>query len=150
MTKVSIVIINASLHGDSESSNTALLLRMAEKDLSHRNALVTMINPELVQFEFANGKSQSIHMLNTNNVLDSLNAADGLIVGTGTYWGQGSSTLQKFLEDATPSEGTDAWLGKPAGIIVSEHSSGGQSVLSNLVLTLSNFGCVIPPQGGMV
>lgn len=151
MHKPTIVLINGSLHGDSEKSNTLTLLRMAEKELSRRGAKTILISPELVTYQLNGLKAaDSIYVLNVEKTLAALGKADGAIFGTGTHWGQSSSTLQKFIEDATPSEGTKIWLGKPVGIIVSEHSTGGQSVASTLVATLSNYGAFIVPQGWMV
>jgi multimeric flavodoxin WrbA len=147
----SILIVNASLHGNSENSNTLVLLKLAEKELLRRGAKVTLVSPELVKFRLDKSeKDQSMYVLNTDEVISSLEAADGLLIGTGTHWGQSSSTLQKFVEDATPSEGTKAWLGKPVGIIASEHSTGGQTVASNLAATISNYGGFVVPQGWMV
>ena len=149
MRKPHIVLINGSLHGDSANSNTFVLLQLAKRSLLGRGASVNLISPERINFKDSSG-SQSMHVLNFDKVMKALEEADGLIVGTGTHWGQSSSVLQKLLEDAAATEGAKAWLGKPTGIIVSEHSTGGQAVLSNLMLTLSNFGCMIVPQGGMV
>lgn len=146
-----IVMINGSLHGGPEASNTLCLLRLAEKELLNGGADTILVEPKRLECIIRDSTfTASTYYLEPSRVLPQIEAADGLIVATGTYWGQGGSTLQRFFEEATPSEGTDVWLGKPAAIIVSEHSSGGQVVLSNLMLTLSNFGCVIPPQGGMV
>ena len=58
--------------------------------------------------------------------------------------------LQKFLEDATPAEGTKLWLGKPAAVVVSEHSVGGKGVLSRLQGVLVTLGCTLPPMSGLV
>jgi multimeric flavodoxin WrbA len=83
-------------------------------------------------------------------VLDQIEGADGLLIGTGTYWGQSSSTLQRFWEDATPSEGSRAWLGLPTAVVVSEHSTGGQSVAQALAATVAAFGGFVVPQGWLV
>ena len=76
--------------------------------------------------------------------------ADAVVIATGTHWDSWSSALQRFLEDATPSEGSALWLGKPAAIIVTEHSTGGKGVLSRLQGVLVTFGCTIPPLSGLV
>lgn len=151
MANLLIALINGSLHGDSDQSNTLLLLQHAKQELLRRGAEVTLLNPESMGVTSDNsGNRVPIFALKTSRVLEAIKSAHGLIIGSGTYWGSAGSTLQRFLEEATPSEGTATWLGKPAGIIISEHSSGGQLVLANLMLTLSNFGCVLPPQCGMV
>lgn len=80
----------------------------------------------------------------------ALSEADGFVFVTGTYWDGWSSHLQRFLEEATPSEATPLWLGKPAAVWVTGHSVGGKAVLSRLQGVLSTFGCAIPPMTGLV
>jgi multimeric flavodoxin WrbA len=146
-----VVIINASLHGELDNSNTVMLLRYAEKQFLKLGVEVVFISPEQIKFKSQDSNlEQSIHVLPTNKIMTALEQADGIVVGTGTYWGQSSSVLQKFIEDVTMSEGSSAWLGKPMGLIVGEHSTGGQTVLCNLMLTFSNYGCIIPPQSSIV
>lgn len=81
---------------------------------------------------------------------EALAAADALVIATGTYWDSWSSLLQQFLEEATPSEGTPLWLGKPVAVLVTAHSVGGKGVLSRLQGVLATFGAQIPPMGGLV
>lgn len=80
----------------------------------------------------------------------TLARASGFVFVTGTYWDGWSSHLQRFLEEATPSEATALWLGKPAAIWVTAHSVGGKGVLSRLAGVLSSLGCSIPPMSGLV
>lgn len=79
-----------------------------------------------------------------------LEQAEGFIFVTGTYWDSWGSPLQTFLENVTPLEGGEAFLGKPAVVLVLNHSVGGKGVLSRLQGVLSTMGCVIPPMSGMV
>jgi chromate reductase len=79
-----------------------------------------------------------------------LACASGFVFVTGTYWDGWSSHLQRFLEEATPTEATSLWLGKPAAVWVTGHSVGGKGVLSRLQGVLGTFGCAIPPMGGLV
>ena len=80
----------------------------------------------------------------------ALRAADAFVFATGTHWDSWSSALQKFLEDATPAEASELWLGKPAAVLVTEHSVGGKAVLSRLQGVLVSLGCAIPPLSGLV
>lgn len=80
----------------------------------------------------------------------ALARASGFVFVTGTYWDGWSSHLQRFLEEATPSEASPLWLGKPAAVWVTAHSVGGKGVLSRLTGVLSSFGCAIPPMSGLV
>lgn len=79
-----------------------------------------------------------------------LRAADAFVFATGTHWDSWSSALQKFLEDATPAEASELWLGKPAAVLVTEHSVGGKAVLSRLQGVLVTLGCSLPPLSGLV
>jgi chromate reductase len=79
----------------------------------------------------------------------SLRAADGLLVGSGTYWSSWGSPLQRFFELMTTYEATDVFLGKPAAVIVTMDSTGGSEVAARLVATLACFGCSTPPFGWM-
>ncbi|HVW30161.1 MAG TPA: NAD(P)H-dependent oxidoreductase [Polyangiaceae bacterium] len=78
-----------------------------------------------------------------------LRAADGLLVGTGTYWGSWGSPLQQFLELMTPYEATDVFLGKPASVLVTMDSTAGSEVASRLASTFVCLGCWTPPFGWM-
>ncbi|HEX4337102.1 MAG TPA: NAD(P)H-dependent oxidoreductase [Polyangiaceae bacterium] len=78
-----------------------------------------------------------------------LRAADGFLVGTGTYWGSWGSPLQQFLELMTPYEATEVFLGKPASVVVTMDSTGGSEVAARLASTFVCFGCSTPPFGWM-
>lgn len=86
----------------------------------------------------------------TSRALERMRDAQAYIFVTGTYWDSWGSPLQKFLEEATASEGTPLWLGKPAGVIVGAHSVGAKGVLSRLQGVLNTYGCLIPPMSGAV
>lgn len=81
---------------------------------------------------------------------DAIARADAIVIATGTYWDGFSSHLQRFFEEATETEGTDLWLGKPIACLVSAHSAGGKAVLSRLQGVLVTLGASIPPMGGLV
>lgn len=133
-----ILLINASLAGD--AGNTSVFLAEA-RSLLARRARVTVVTLA----GDAPGEPRDFAALRP-----LLAEADGFLFGTGTHWDSWSSVLQKFLEDATPAEGTALWLGKPAAVVVSEHSVGGKAVLSRLQGVLVTLGCMIPPMGGLV
>lgn len=136
-----ILLLNASLAGD--SGNTAVLLAEARRLLARRaraTALTLAATPP------ASGAAPFAF----DAIRPQLAAADAFLFGTGTHWDSWSSVLQKFLEDATPAEGTALWLGKPAAVVVSEHSVGGKGVLSRLQGVLVTLGCMVPPMSGLV
>ncbi len=128
-----ILAIDGAL-GGRDGNTAALLARMADV-LADRASVATV--------SLADAPGFAAHAA-------ALAAADAIVVGTGTYWDSWSSLLQRFLEEATPSEGTALWLGKPAAVLVTAHSVGGKGVLSRLQGVLSTLGCVIPPMSGVV
>jgi chromate reductase len=129
---VRILILNAALAGDGGS--TAVALAQLGRSLVRR-AEVRRVT--LATHPFA-------------DIRDELARADGFVFGTGTHWDSWSSVLQRFLEDATETEGTALWLGKPAACVVTEHSVGGKGVLSRLQGVLVTLGCTLPPMSGLV
>jgi chromate reductase len=135
--RIRLLLLNASLGG--EKGNSAILLTRASQFLSRR-ATVEILTLERTARPLARNPQ----------LLAALTRADGFLLGTGTHWDSWSSVLQKFLEDATPTEGTALWLGKPAAVVVSEHSVGGKGVLSRLQGVLVTLGCSIPPMSGLV
>jgi chromate reductase len=83
-------------------------------------------------------------------LLAALERAERLVFVSGTYWGGFSSLLQQAFEELTPSETSEAWLGKPAAVLVTAHQVGAQSVLFRLQGVLVTFGCLVPPLSGVV
>ncbi len=142
-----LLLLNASLAGD--AGNTAVLLAHARRHLARR-ATVESLTLASLPFSDQTSVSGSQPSALGSELLSSLQRADGLLIGTGTHWDSWSSVLQKFLEDATPHEGTALWLGKPAAVVVSEHSVGGKGVLSRLQGVLVTLGCTLPPMSGLV
>ncbi len=130
-----ILLLDASLAG--ATGNSARLLSLLAPRLSpHADLVAASLSGERAA-GFA-----SLEPL--------LRSADGFVFATGTHWDSWSSPLQKFLEDATPAEATDLWLGKPAAVLVTEHSVGGKAVLSRLQGVLITLGCLLPPLSGLV
>jgi NAD(P)H-dependent FMN reductase len=128
-----ILLLNASLNG--KEGNSAVLLAEAQSLLAvHADVQLATLatHSDLAQLHPA------------------FAAADGFVLATGTHWDSWSSVLQKFLEDATPVEGTALLLGKPAAVLITEHSTGGKGVLSRLQGVLVTLGCSIPPMSGLV
>lgn len=134
-----LLLLNASLAGD--AGNTAGLLARAHRLLARR---ATVESLTLASLAVAASASDSPPAALHPQLLTALSRANGFLLGTGTHWDSWSSVLQTFLEDATPHEGTALWLGKPAAVVVSEHSTGGKGVLSRLQGVLVTLGCTLP------
>ncbi len=125
-----VLLLNAGLGGNTEQ----LLLHLSE-ELSQRGATCNLF---------------ALTRENRAEALNLLAKAEALVIGTGTYWDSWSSLLQAFLEQATSTEGSPLWLGKPCAVIVTMHAVGGKGVLSRLQGVLNTFGCLIPPMSGLV
>lgn len=130
-----LLLLNAALAGP--EGNSAVALAALARHLAPHADLTTAA--------LAGPAAATFATLET-----ALRAADGFVIATGTHWDSWSSPLQRFLEDATPAEGTALWLGKPVAAIVTEHSTGGKGVLSRLQGVLVTLGCQIPPMSGVV
>lgn len=128
-----VLVLNGALGGG--AGNTAVMLRRATRALGER--------AEVDVCTLADEPDASA-------ALARVATADALLVATGVYWDSWGSPLQRFFEEATPTEGTATWLGKPAGALVTMHSVGGKAVLSRLMGVLNTLGAYVPPMGGMV
>lgn len=127
------MLLDASLGG--ATGNTGQLLAAVQRRLARRARVTLLRLAEQPAWP---------------TVVAAITAADGLVIGTGTHWDSWSSHLQRFLEEATPHEGTALWLGKPVAVVVSEHSVGGKGVLSRLQGVLVTLGGTLPPMSGLV
>lgn len=130
---LNLLLVDGSVHGS--SGNTSAFLDIAEETLSKSCNI---------------SRLQLIGSPQRSEILQQLEAADGFLFGTGTYWDSWGSPLQKFLEEVTDTEGTALWLGKPAAVIVTMYAVGGKGILSRLQGVLNTFGALIPPMSGIV
>lgn len=160
-----LLLLDASLAGP--AGNTAVLLARARRLLARRATveLLSLATPPLPASDSGLSAPPSqppppsqlppspppapLSTLHPQ-LLPALRRADAFLLGTGTHWDSWSSVLQRFLEAATPHEGTALWLGKPAAVVVTEHSTGGKGVLSRLQGVLVTLGCTLPPMSGLV
>lgn len=143
-----ILILNAALAGG--EGNTAVALEKLRRALARGGKVevrvVVFSGDDAMRGKGVNGGEAKRFA----EVKGDLAWAEGFAIGTGTHWDSWSSVLQRFLEEATESEGTKLWLGKPAACVVTEHSVGGKGVLSRLQGVLVTLGCMVPPMSGVV
>ncbi len=133
MGRPPILFVNGALGG--AEGNSAALLDLAARHLAPR--------AEVSRIDLSVEEGFATHA-------EAVGRAQGFVFATGTYWDSWGSPLQRFLEEATPTEGSDLWLGKPVAVLVTEHSVGGKGVLSRLQGVLSTFGLLLPPMAGLV
>ena len=130
----SILILNGSITGN----------------LGNTQTLINLVQEKLVKSEVIHLKDFIEKKISLNDLKLKIKNADGFIFTSGTYWDSWGSPLQFFLEAATEFEGSDIFVGKPAGVIITMHAVGGKSVLSRLQGVLNTMGMMIPPMSGMV
>lgn len=141
---MSILILNASPNG--RKSNCQVLIQKVISEMKQKSSLWGDSVP-IQTLHLAECKWTSIEK---KKLFAQLKKAKAFIFVTGTYWDSWGSPLQVFLENVTELEGSPAFLGKPAAVLVLNHSVGGKGVLSRLQGVLSTLGCLIPPMSGMV
>lgn len=129
--KHTIAIINGSLGG--RTGNTHNLIKKIRKTINK-------IDPEI--------RVKIIHLhpgFNWPHVRKIIRTSDGFVFCSGTYWQSWGSPMQQLFEKMTEIEGKKHLLGKPAGVVVTMHSVGGQEVASRIQGVLCSLGCVLPP-----
>ena len=133
-----ILILNGSL--GSNTGNTEFLIECIQSKIKYFKVLTEVIHLK----EFLE-KDNFLLELKTK-----IQAADGFVFTSGTYWDSWGSPMQLFLEASTVFEGSELLLGKPAAVIITMHSVGGKGVLSRLQGVLNTMGIMIPPMTGIV
>lgn len=131
MKRKKLLVLNGSIKGS--QGNCGKLIKSLKKNYA-----------SFFQINVSHLKTDSRQQI-TKKLLN----ADALLFVTGTYWESWGSPMQKFFEDFTDLEATDAFVGKPAGFVVLCHSVGGKSVLSRMQANVNLFGCLLPPFCGM-
>lgn len=71
--------------------------------------------------------------------------ADGLILGSPTYWYNVSGIMKNFIDRLTALEESDLLKGKIGGAIVTAVNTGGEEVSGYLLTVLNEMGFFIPP-----
>lgn len=138
-----ILVLNGSPSGQKGNCHV-LIQKLTQKMKRHSNwqkkGAIKII--PLAEHKWSKGTQKSLFA--------DLDQAKGFIFVTGTYWDSWGSPLQTFLENVTELEGSTTFMGKPAVVLVLNHSVGGKGVLSRLQGVLSTMGCLIPPMSGFV
>lgn len=127
-----VLIINGSIRG--AVGNTAFYLRQTASLLADR--------AETLILNLAESDIQEAVRLTCE--------ADAVIFGTGTYWDNWGSPFQEYLEFLADLEGADRLVGKPAGVVVTMDSAGGEGLLFRLQGVLLSLGFLVPPFSGLV
>lgn len=131
-----ILIINGSLRGT--AGNSEVVAKQA------KNVLVNDLRQEVHQLTLSDPPPM------IRDVYNMLVDADGILVITGVYWNNWSSSLQRFIEVTTAFENTPAFFGKPVACAVTMDSVGGIEVAARLQAVFGGLGCWSPPCSSIV
>jgi chromate reductase len=126
-----ILIINGSLRGE-EGDGYRLALKALEYAKQHEGVHAKI-------FSLASQQSSA------KELYELLEAADGFVVISGTYWNNISSLLQHFAEVCTAFENSPAFFGKPITALVTMDSVGGVEVANKIHHIFQGLGCWSPP-----
>lgn len=140
---MSILILNGSPTG--KKGNGSVLIKKLREQMQNYPEWANKDTVTIIHLAETVGSVAGV-----KKIVAQIKKANGFIFVTGTYWDSWGSPLQILLEKITDLEGSSAFLGKPAMVLVLNHSVGGKGVLSRLQGVLSSLGCLIPPMSGLV
>jgi multimeric flavodoxin WrbA len=130
---------------------TAHRLESIGKELGDLGVNVKTIHLAKEKLTFCDGVQTPKRRADIKRLLTKLEAADGLIFGTPTYWFNMSALMKNLLERLTVTE--DGWTleGKVAGFVGtgSKHEDGAMIALSSIAATVDHLGMVTFPYSMM-
>lgn len=130
-----ILILNGSVRA--MGGNTSQMLQIATRQLQKTHTTKTLHLAEQASLQI-------------EDLVADFMWADGFVLGTGTYWNNHSSCMQRLIEVMTPHEGTEIFLNKPVVVMVTMDSVGGIDVAARLLTTFNLLGCRIPQMATVV
>jgi multimeric flavodoxin WrbA len=137
---MNVLIVNGSLGGS--EGNSYELAKLFVPQLTYHGAQVEILN--------LNPKVGEVCMPDLASLESQLTWADAFVFVSGTYWSSWGSPMQMFIEHLTNFETSPLILGKPASVLITMHSVGGQEVMFRLQGVLASMGFLIPPLSSMV
>lgn len=124
-----ILTLNGSLNGSAGS--TDVCLSIVEDTVRSCKLNVQRVN--------------LVERVNLSAIVDYIERAKGIVFGTGSYWDSWGSPMQKLFEDLAGLDSTEILFGKPAAVVVTEHSTGGKCVFNRTLGVLNTMGMWVPP-----
>jgi multimeric flavodoxin WrbA len=88
--------------------------------------------------------------LPVDKVLAKARSAKAIVCVSGTHWGEPSSVLSEFLDNAHAHRHRSVFKGKPAGVIVSQQSVNGYFVEQSIQRSLKQLGASVSQNRSMV
>ncbi len=140
---IRILVINAS---PKIRGNTGDLLEIFKREVKDLGEKIDTLDIYKEKIRPVSGKLGQKLRKNYPRFLKKVIEADGIIIGTPTYWFNVPGQLKNFIDQLTTLEENGFLLeGKVAGFIVYAPQGGSTNVLSCLALTASHMGMVLPP-----
>jgi hypothetical protein len=135
-----VVLVNGSLHGDSELSNSLSLLHMAANEVVRQGGVPVIVSPDKVRI---NGTKTDRFVLPLEKIYDAMKQKPkAVMIFTGTHWGQASSVLSEALEGLVHTANSPIWKDVRFGAVVSQIANNGYGVANSLVDSMAELGCV--------
>jgi multimeric flavodoxin WrbA len=150
MAELSALMLNCTLKGSPEVSNTeALLDRVAEilDGLDCESEIVRVVDHRIpfgVESDLGEGDEWPA-------ILAKIIAADILIIGTSIWFGVRSSVCQMVIErlDGTYNDTNDSGqyplYNTVAGVVVTGNEDGAHDAAGTTLFNLGHLGCTVPP-----
>jgi multimeric flavodoxin WrbA len=145
------LILNATLKGSPETSNTEALARVLMAQLEAEGVSTDMVR--LVDLDIKPGvKTDEGPGDAWPGIYEKIYAADILVIATPTWLGQMSSVAKRALErmDAilseTDDEGRSIVMGKVAGVVVTGNEDGAHHIVATVSQALIDIGYTVPGQ----
>ena len=147
-----VLFVNASPR---KGGRTAKYLKEVEKGAKKEGAKTQFLN--LIDFKilpclgcYSTSKKSCVFPCKIKDDMEKiypiLLKANGIVIGSPSYWFSVSGQLKNFIDRLTSLENNgDLLEGKIFAAISSAEDSGGEEVTHYLISTFNEMGCIIPP-----
>ncbi|GEK88250.1 Multimeric flavodoxin WrbA [Alkalibacterium putridalgicola] len=144
------VVLNCSLKGNGETSNTRALIDEVVKVFDKKKVETKIFRladhniPAAISTDVGEGDEWP-------EIFEAIKAADILIIGTPIWLGEKSSIATKAIErlyggsSLTNDKGQAIYYNKVGGAVVTGNEDGGKNASRSIIYSLSHIGFTIPP-----
>jgi multimeric flavodoxin WrbA len=151
MEMLKVLVLNASLKHEPETSNTEEVAELVLEKMRQHGAIdVTVIRladkniPVGLKYKMSGDDEWPA-------IVEQIKKADIFIIATPIWWGGRSSLTQRIIErmdafdEDVLSGGRAVLLNKVAGIVITGSEDGAQAVMASIMSTLSFLNFTLPP-----
>lgn len=144
------LILNCTLKGTDETSNTAALLQEAVRILEEEDVETETIRPS--EYQIAHGVTPDAGNGDQwPEIYKKVKDANILIIGTPIWLGEKSSIATQVIErlygasSETNEKGQSIYYNKVGAAVVTGNEDGGKHAAASIVYSLAHMGFTIPP-----